>query len=97
MEELRRVCYQTYKLDSIQYLTCFNFYGHGFLRTCAADVQLFTKREHIELVENMIQGGVSSFFEKRFFKITKSLGNFDTEKEETNGIMVDANNLNGGI
>ena len=98
VEEFRRVCYETYKLDSIQYLTCSHLSGDAFIRTCRADIELLTDREHLEMVENMIRGGVSSIFEKRFFKANNPyLESFDSTKEETYGVLMDANNLYGGI
>ena len=98
VEEFRRVCYETYELDSIQYFTCSHLSGDAFLRTCNADIQLLTNREHLEMVENMIRGGVSSVFEKRYLKANNPyLQSFDPNKEETYGVLVDANNLYGGI
>ena len=50
------------------------------------------------MVENMIRGAVSSVYEKRHVKCNnKYLDNYDPTQEETYGILVDANNLYGGI
>ena len=73
VEEFRRVCYETYKLDSIQYISSSHLSGDAFLRTCKADLCLVTEREHLEMVENMIRGGVSSVYEKRHFKCNKNI------------------------
>ena len=94
VEEFRSVCYETYKLDSIQYFSSSHLSGDTFLRTCNADLCLITEREHLEMVENMIRGGVSSVYEKRHLKCNnKYLDNYDPTQDETYGILVDANNL----
>ena len=68
--------------------------GDAFLRTCKADFCVITVREHLEMVENMIRGGVSSIYEKRHLKCNnKCLGNNDPTQEETYGLLVDTNNL----
>ena len=64
-EEFRRVCYETYKLDCAQYFTASNLSGDVFLRTCKADLHLLTNREHLDMAENLIRGGIASVFEKR--------------------------------
>ena len=98
VEEFRSVCYETYKLDSIQYFSSSHLSGDAFLRTCKADLCLITEREHLEMVENMIRGGVSSVYEKRYLKCNnKYLDNYDPTQDETYGLLVDANNLYGGI
>ena len=50
------------------------------------------------MVENMIRGGVSSVYEKRHLKCNnKYLDNYDPTQDETYGLLVDVNNLYGGI
>ena len=65
VEEIRMVCYETNILESIQNLSSPHLSGGGSLRTCKVDLCLITEREHREMVENVISGGVSSVFEKR--------------------------------
>ena len=78
VEEFRRVYHETYKLDSIQYFLSSHLSGDAFLRTCRADLCLITDREHVEMVENMMRGGVSSVYEKRYKKRNnKYLDNYD--------------------
>ena len=69
-EEFRSVCYKTYGLDSAHYYTCSHLSGDAFLKICKADVELLTDREHLEMVEDMIRGGVSSVFVKSTSKQT---------------------------
>ena len=67
-EEFRSLCYTTYGLDSAHYFTCSHLSGDAFWKHCKADIELLTDREHLEMVENMIRGGVASVFDKKFFK-----------------------------
>ena len=68
VEEFRTLCYQTYGLDSAHYFTCSHLSGDAFLKVCKADIELLTDREQLEMVEDMIRGGVASVFEKRHMK-----------------------------
>ena len=98
VEEFRSLCHKTYGLDSAHYFTCSHLSGDAFLKKCRADIELLTEREHLEMVEDMIRGGVSSVFEKRFFKANNQyLDNCDYYDLDTYGVLLDANNLYGGI
>ena len=97
-EEFRRVCYETYKLDCAQYFTVSNLSGDAFLRTCKADPHLLTNREHLDMAENLIRGGIASVFEKRLNSANnKFVKNYDPKQPNTFLFMIDANNLYGGI
>ena len=97
-EEFRRVCYETYKLDCAQYFTVSNLSGDAFLRTCKADLHLLTNREHLDMAENLIRGGIASVFEKRLVSANnKFVKNYDPKQPNTFLFMIDANNLYGGI
>ena len=72
--------------------------GDTFLKTCNADIELLTDREHLEMTENMIRGGVASVFSKRFFKANnKYQMSFSPDEESTFGFRVDAKNLYCGV
>ena len=62
-EEFRRVCYETYKLDCAQYFTVTNLSRDAFLRRCKAEFHLLTAREHLNMAENLIRGGIASVFD----------------------------------
>ena len=68
IEEFRSLCYITYGLDSAHYFTCSRLSGDAFLKKCRADIELLTEREHLEMVEDMIRGVVSSVFEKKILQ-----------------------------
>ena len=44
VEGFRRVCYGTYKLDSIQYFSSSHLSGDAFFRTCKADLRLINEK-----------------------------------------------------
>ena len=98
VEEFRSLCYKTYGLDSAHYFTCSHLSGDAFLKICRADIELLTDRSHLEMVENMIRGGVSSVFDKRLFKANnRYLDDHNTGEYDTYGVLLDANNLYGGV
>ena len=98
VEAFRKLCYDTYSLDPVHYFTSSHLSGDAFLKTCNADIELLTDREHLEMTENMIRGGVASVFSKRFFKANnKYQMSFNPDEESTFGFLVDANNLYGGV
>ena len=97
-EEFRRMTYSTYGLDSAHYFTCSNLSGDAFLKVSNSQVELLTDREHLEMAENLIRGGVASVFSKRLSTMNNQyLSCYDEMKASTYGIMLDANNLYGGI
>ena len=61
--EFRRVCYATYKLNSTQYPSRSQLSVNAFLPTGKADLCLFTGREDLDMVGNMIHGELSCFRE----------------------------------
>ena len=98
VEEFRSLCYKTYGLDSAHYFTCSHLSGDAFLKICRADIELLTDRSHLEMVENMIRGGVSSVFDKRLFKANnRHLDDHNNGEYDTYGVLLDANNLYGGV
>ena len=61
-------------------------------------MELLTDRRHLEMAERLIRGGVSSVFWRRLVTMNNKLpGEFDEKKARTHGLLVDANNLYGGI
>ena len=97
-EEFRKVCYATYGLDCAHFYTASNLSGEAFLKVCNADIELLTNREHLEVAENLIRGGISSVFAKRKFEANnKYLPTYNSSQKQTFGLFIDANNLYGGI
>ena len=94
----RKVCYQTYGLDCCQYYTASNLSGNAMLKICKAPLELLTDREQLDMVEGLIRGGVSSIYNKRISVANnKYLPNFNPKEPSTFIVMIDANNLYGGI
>ena len=67
-EAFREVCYQTHGLDCACYFTASNISGDAFLKVCKPELKLLTDREHLDLVQRMIRGDMSSFYARRFYK-----------------------------
>ena len=68
------------------------------LRITKVEVQLFTEREHLDVVEPAIRRGITSVFESRLFKANnRHLPGLNSEETSTFGLMVDANNFYGGV
>ena len=67
-EAFREVCYETYGLDCACYFTASNLSGDAFLKVCNANLKLLTEREHLNIVQKMIRGGMSSIYGAVFLK-----------------------------
>ena len=97
-EELRSVCYDTHGLDCAQFYTASNLSGNAFLKTCQPEIELLTDRLILEMAEKMIRGGLSSIYSSSLEIANNTLlPNFDSSKEVSSIIYIDANNLYGGI
>ena len=98
VEEFKKLCYDTYGLDRAHYFPSSDHSGDAFIKNCRADLHLFTDREHLEMAEKMIRGGVASIFSKRFFRANnKYMNSFNPDNESSFELLLDANNLNGGV
>ena len=94
----RQVCYDTYGLDCCQYCTASNLSGDAMLKICNPHLRLLTEREHLNMVENLIRGGVSSVYSMRLSRANnKFRPDYKPKNISSFIIMIDANNLYGGI
>ena len=92
----RQLSFDTYKLDCMHFFTLPNMAKEASLRIC--NVELLTEREHLDMIEPAIRGGVTSVFESRRFTANNSyIPNHDSTEESCFGFCVDANNLYGGV
>ena len=67
------------------------------LKICRANSELMTEREHLDMIEPAIRGGVTSACEKRHFVANnKYLSDYRPSEESTFALCVDANNLYEG-
>ena len=97
-EAFREVCYETCGLDCACYFTASNLSSDAFLKNSNADLKLLTEREHLNMVQKMIRGGMSSIYARRFFKANdKCLEDYNPEEPYSYLLNLDANNLYGGI
>ena len=83
VEQFRKVTYFTYGLDTPHYYTFSHLSGDAFLKVIEAIVELPTDRSHLEMVENLIRGSVSSMFSKRLATMSnKYLEGFDETEQD---------------
>ena len=91
----REVCHDTYGLDCCH--TASNLSGDAMLKICNPQLHLLTERDHLDMVESLIRGGVSSVYSKRLCRANKFLSDNKPKNISLFIIMIDANNLCGGI
>ena len=90
--------YATYDLHSAHFFTRSSLPVDVFLKVSNSPVELSTDREHLEMAENLIRGGVASVFSKRLSTMNvRYLSCYDEMKASTYALKLDANNLYGGI
>ena len=94
----RELSFSTYKLDCMHFYTLPNMAKEASLRICKAEVELLTEREHLDMIEGAVRGGVCSVYKMRKFTANnKYLPDYDSSQPSTFGFCVDANNLYGGV
>ena len=68
------------------------------LRICKANVELLTEREHLNMIEPAIRGGVTSVYENpRFIANNQIIPNYNSKEDRQFGFCVDAKSLYGGV
>ena len=72
-EAFRDNCYDTYGLGCAEYYGASNLSGNVLLKVCNPELHLLNEREQLELVENMMRGGVSSSMSNDSFKQTTAI------------------------
>ena len=93
-EQFRKVCYRTYR----QYYSAANLAGDAFMKTCGTNIDLLTKREHLDMAENLMRGGMSSVYSSRLFVANnRYVGKYNEFLPTSFGLMIDANHLYGGV
>ena len=96
-EYCRKISYETYRLDVIQFVSAPNMAKDAALKVTGAKIELLTNPQHLHMIERAIRGGLASVYHKRSFQANnKYLDNFDPDQPSTFGLLVDANNLYGG-
>lgn len=97
-EKFRKTCQETYGLDCARYFSAPNLAGDAFLKICGEDIELLTQREHLDIAEELMRGGMASVYAKRIFKANnKYLKTWLRTLPSVFGFLIDANNLYGGI
>ena len=97
-EAFHEVCYEIYGLDCACYFTASNLSGDVFLKVSNADLKLPSEREHLNMVQKMIRGGMPSIYARRFFKFNNEyLEDYNPEEQSSYLLKIDANKLYGGF
>ena len=91
----RELSFRTYKLDCMHFYTLPNMAKEASLKICKANIELMTEREHLDMIEPAIRGGVTSVCKERHFVANNknNLSEYQPSEESTFALCVDANNL----
>ena len=98
-EIFRTLCFQTNGLGCAQYFSAPNLAGDAFLKSPEPKLELLNNREHLDFVENLMRSAVASVFAKRLSEANNEYlpNTFNPYKDNSFGLMIDANILYGGI
>ena len=89
----RELSFTTYKLDCMHFFTLPNMAKEASLRICKANVELLIERDHLDMIEPAIRGGVTSVYEnRRIIANKKYIPNYNSKEDHQFGFCVDANN-----
>jgi hypothetical protein len=94
-ENFREVCFNVYKLDCEYYYTAPGLSFDAMLKHTKVELELFTELEMFIFVENGIRGGISQISKRHAEANNKYMSNYDTNKEDSYIVYLDANNLYG--
>ena len=82
----------------MHFLTLPNMAKEASLRIRKANVELLRQREHLDMIEHAIRGGVTSLYENgRFIANYQYIPNCNINKDHQFVFYVDENNLFGGL
>ena len=86
-------------MDSAHHFGSSKLAGDAFKGICKdSNVQLISDRNQLKMFENVMQDGTASVFHCRFFKASnKKYPDFNPDQPSLYGLMIDANNLSGGV
>ena len=60
----RELSFRTYKLNCMHFYTLHNMAKEASLKICKANIELMTEREHFDMIEPAIRGGLTSDYEE---------------------------------
>jgi hypothetical protein len=94
-ESFRNTCYEYYNLDCCYYYTAPGLSFDAMLKHTGVELELFTDVDMYEFVESGIRGGLSQISTRHAVANNKYMSNYDTTKEDSYILYLDANNLYG--
>ncbi len=97
-ENFRRLSQKTHGLDPAHYLTIPNFGWDALLKTTDIEIDLMQDRDQLDFIRSGIRGGMCGPFFSRYSRANNpACIDYDPEKPNTWLILLDANNLYGGV
>ena len=97
-ESFRNVCYSNYGLDCTYYYTSPGLSFDAMLKHTKIELELFTDSEMYEFCDetcSAIRGGLSQISTRHAVANNKYMSNYDSAREDSSLIYLDANNLYG--
>ena len=94
-ENFRDKCFAIDKLDAVYYLSALALSWHFVLKMTRQALELLTDKNMLLLFEKGIRGGICSAISKYGKANNKYMKNYDSSKESSYLMYVDANNLYG--
>ena len=97
-ENFRTLAYKNFGLDPAHFLTAPHFAWDAMLKTTKVQLDLLAEKDHLDIIRRGIRGGMCGVYHSRYYKANNpKCTNFEDTKPTTWLILLDANNLYGGV
>ncbi len=97
-ENFRRLCMRIYGLDPAQYLTAPNLAWDAMLKTTHITLKLMQDKDQLDFVKSCIRGGMCGTYHCRHWRANNPhCPDYDPSKPTSWLLLLDANNLYGGV
>ena len=97
-ENFRTLAYANFGLDPAHFLTAPHFAWEAMLKTTKIRLDLLAEKDHLDIIRRGIRGGMCGVYHSRYYKANNpECTNFDATEPTTWLILLDANNLYGGV
>ena len=97
-ENFRTLAYKNFGLDPAHFLTAPHFAWEAMLKTTKIQLDLLAEKDHLDIIRRGIRGGMCGVYHSRYFKANNPMCEmYNAENPTTWLILLDANNLYGGV
>ena len=97
-ENFRKLCFHHFNLDPAHFLTAPHFAWNAMLKTTKVKLDILAEKDHLDIVRRGIRGGMCGVYHSRYFQANNPrCENYEDTKPTTWLILLDANNLYGGV